>query len=152
MFLDSKESVSTSHPASLNILWRGPAGATGATGAPGAVGARGATGPTGLTGATGATGATGPAGPSSLSGMLTAVRDDFSLPGNEYVNMSVSCPSDHPYLVSGGCGHRDYNSAQSDITVNYAGQSPSGGQIWICRLTNQSGSSRAVVAFAVCSK
>ncbi len=60
---DSKESSTTSHPATLTIVLTnyGPTGATGATGANGTNGSTGATGATGVgtTGATGATGATG---------------------------------------------------------------------------------------------
>jgi hypothetical protein len=85
--LDSKENVSTSHPAQLQIVLQGPAGATGPAGPAGATGATGVAGPAGATGATGpagsagptgatgvagpagATGATGPAGPSGVQGL-----------------------------------------------------------------------------------
>jgi hypothetical protein len=76
--LDSKESATTSHAASLEILLIGPAGPTGATGATGATGPTGtvtgptgptgSTGPTGATGSTGATGATGGTGPTGPTG------------------------------------------------------------------------------------
>ena len=77
IFLDSKENTATSHPASLEVVFTGAAGApgltgtTGATGAPGVPGAAGATGPTGAVGPTGppgATGATGVAGPAGATG------------------------------------------------------------------------------------
>jgi hypothetical protein len=82
IILDSKESTTTSHSASLmvSLQTQGATGATGATGPVGAVGATGATGsigvqgPAGPTGATGAlgpkgdTGATGPAGPAGATG------------------------------------------------------------------------------------
>jgi hypothetical protein len=65
---DSKESTTTSHPATLMIVLNGgPAGPTGATGPAGATGATGATGSTGSTGATGPTGPTGPAGVSGYA-------------------------------------------------------------------------------------
>jgi Phage Tail Collar Domain/Collagen triple helix repeat (20 copies) len=96
---DSKESTTTSHPATLAITLssigatgatgapgptgptgptgaQGPIGATGATGAAGAKGATGATGVAGLAGARGATGAngaigpTGPTGPSGTTGIF----------------------------------------------------------------------------------
>ncbi len=90
VFLDSKESVTTSHPAELQIVplpggaqgpagpagVAGPAGATGAQGPIGVTGAAGAKGSTGLTGATGPagpiglTGGTGPAGPTGLTGSV----------------------------------------------------------------------------------
>ena len=63
---DSKESSTTSHPATLTIVLTnyGPTGATGATGSNGTNGSTGATGATGATGVgtTGATGATGATG------------------------------------------------------------------------------------------
>jgi hypothetical protein len=67
--LDSKENVSTSHPAQLQIVLQGPAGATGPAGPAGATGATGATGPAGPAGATGATGPAGPAGPTGATGV-----------------------------------------------------------------------------------
>ena len=77
VYLDSKESVTTSHAPVLQIIQAGPAGATGAVGATGVAGAtgvtgatgmNGATGPTGAVGATGATGAIGPTGANGLNG------------------------------------------------------------------------------------
>jgi hypothetical protein len=82
---DSKESATTSHPATLTIMLTasgavgptgatgpaGPQGATGATGLAGANGATGATGTPGINGAmgaTGATGATGITGPTGATG------------------------------------------------------------------------------------
>jgi hypothetical protein len=77
---DSKENVSTSHPATLSVVLVsvGPAGAPGATGPTGPSGATGATGFTGSTGATGAagapstipgpTGSTGSTGPTGSTG------------------------------------------------------------------------------------
>ena len=72
---DSKESTTTSHPATLTITLAssGATGATGATGPTGATGATGVTGAgtsgaTGVTGATGATGATGTNGTAGATG------------------------------------------------------------------------------------
>jgi hypothetical protein len=72
---DTKESATTSHPATLTIVLAS-SGATGATGATGPAGTTGATGPTGAgttgaTGATGAVGATGPAGATGATGAGT---------------------------------------------------------------------------------
>ena len=78
VFLDSKESTSTSHPATLEVVFSGAPGLTGAvgptgpTGAPGTTGLTGATGPTGPTGAVGPTGATGPAGATGVAGITGA--------------------------------------------------------------------------------
>jgi hypothetical protein len=87
VILDSKESITTSHPAALDITVvsvgpqgpTGPQGLTGATGPQGPGGAiglqglPGATGPTGATGPRGATGAAGPAGTQDLFGTNTSV-------------------------------------------------------------------------------
>ncbi len=72
--LDSKENISTSHPAFLTLAPAGTVGATGATGSVGpsglngAPGATGTQGPAGATGTNGAAGATGPQGPAGATG------------------------------------------------------------------------------------
>jgi hypothetical protein len=77
IFIDSKENSATSHPAVLEVVFNGTAGAagpsgaaglSGAVGAPGLAGAAGATGPTGPFGPSGATGAVGLAGPAGATG------------------------------------------------------------------------------------
>ncbi len=72
---DTKESATTSHPATLTIVLAssgaaGPTGATGITGATGPTGA-GTTGATGATGTAGATGATGSTGATGATGAGT---------------------------------------------------------------------------------
>jgi hypothetical protein len=47
--------------------------------------------------------------------------DDTTLSANSYGYRERTCPSNYPRLISGSCGHRDYNSAQQDIKVNFAG-------------------------------
>jgi hypothetical protein len=75
---DSKESTSTSHPATLEVVFSGAPGLTGAvgptgpTGAAGTTGLAGATGPTGPTGAVGPTGASGASGAAGLQGAVGA--------------------------------------------------------------------------------
>jgi hypothetical protein len=71
--LDSKENASTSHPASLEVVFTGPAGTPGAAGAAGATGPSGPSGAPGLAGAAGAGGASGPAGATGPSGAPGAV-------------------------------------------------------------------------------
>jgi hypothetical protein len=68
--LDSKENLTTSHPAFLDvvIVAGGPAGPTGPTGPAGPAGTVGPTGPAGPAGVAGPTGATGPAGPAGAAG------------------------------------------------------------------------------------
>jgi hypothetical protein len=144
VLLDSKESTATSQPARLALTFTGPAGPKGDQGNPGPQGLRGIPGPQGDTGAT---------GPSSLNGMLTYQRFDITAPAGNYGNLDYACPATHPYVVSGGCGHRDSNSAQMDIVVNSTGPSqsnPSGA--WNCKMTNTSNSPRAVLWWVVCSK
>jgi len=65
--IDSKENISTSHPAYIDIALSG-AGAAGPTGPTGATGAGGPTGPTGASGAAGPTGPSGPTGPTGQPG------------------------------------------------------------------------------------
>ena len=98
---DSKESTTTSHPATLTITLAGPAGPTGPVGAIGATGPAGSVGPTGATGPTGPqgiqgsagvkgatgpagslgpTGATGPTGPQGIQGSA-GVKGDTGPPG-----------------------------------------------------------------------
>jgi hypothetical protein len=158
--VDSKESTTTSQPAQLliNLMSVGPAGPTGPTGATGPTGPAGPTGPRGLTGLTGPTGPTGPAGatgaagPSSLNGMLTRVVRQDSLAGQTYWGVFARCPATNPYLVSGGCGHRDYNDALLDIDLHYNGPDPAGSQAWFCVFDNTSSHSRAILTIAICSK
>jgi len=83
VYLDSKESISTSHSAILEYVLLGPTGPTGPQGAsgptgptggsggsggPGSQGPTGPTGPSGATGATGDTGNRGPQGPTGNTG------------------------------------------------------------------------------------
>jgi len=156
VLLDSKENTATSQPARLTLTFTGPAGPKGDQGVQGIQGIQGPQGLRGLQGVQGIQGPqglTGPAGPSTLSGLLTYKRFDFTLEGNNYTTFDLGCPTTHPYVVSGGCGHRDYNSAQSDIVVNASGPSqtnPDGA--WNCKMTNNSGNSRAVLWWVVCSK
>lgn len=71
LYLDSKESTSSSHVARLEITFTGlgPAGPAGATGSAGPTGPTGATGPVGPTGPAGATGLAGPTGPTGATGL-----------------------------------------------------------------------------------
>ncbi len=97
IYLDSKESVTTSHLPELQIVLHsgtgstGPTGATGATGPPGAAGANGSGGAPGTNGLTGAAGAQGP--PLSFHGTwssstLYATGDAVSYSGSSYIGLS----------------------------------------------------------------
>ncbi len=81
VLLDSKESTTTSRPATLDLDLTdfgspgptGPAGSTGATGATGPIGPTGPQGITGGTGSTGPTGSVGAIGPTGAIGATGAV-------------------------------------------------------------------------------
>jgi collagen type VII alpha len=71
---DSKESTTTSHPATLTVTLAssGATGATGAVGITGSIGATGSTGAAGVTGSTGAAGTTGSTGVAGATGSTGA--------------------------------------------------------------------------------
>ena len=76
VLIDSKENLTTSHPAGVEVTAVAPSGASGPTGPTGPTGATGPAGPTGPAGAkgpTGATGAVGPTGPTGPTGAQGAV-------------------------------------------------------------------------------
>jgi len=170
VFLDSKENTQTAHVARLDLTLadQGPKGDTGATGSPGATGATGAAGAKGDTGApgapgakgdTGATGATGPQGATGAPGLtgaagpvnLTYVRKVFDAAGHTINDQNAQCPV-NTFLLSGGCGHRDFNSAASDIRVEYAGpHDVAPRSAYRCIVENTNSSSRAILMYAVCS-
>nr|WP_316639890.1 DNRLRE domain-containing protein [uncultured Roseateles sp.] len=178
-FFDSKENTASAHVARLDLTLadQGPAGARGATGATGpkgdtgAAGAKGDTGPagakgdtgpagpkgdTGLTGATGARGVTGAAGPIGATGPAGPVdvvylRTTFDASGNHLHDHNLQCPANR-VLMSGGCGHRDFNTAASDIRIEYAGPHDSAPRsAYRCIVENTSSSSRAILMYAVCA-
>lgn len=69
LIVDSKENPATSHPAVLEVVFGGTAGAMGPQGAPGAAGAAGTPGAAGVAGPAGATGPSGPSGPAGALGV-----------------------------------------------------------------------------------
>lgn len=128
-------------------------GAPGATGATGATGAQGLPGPQGIQGVPGPrgpagdTGATGPAGPLNL----VYSRITNSVGGNVRAERIINCPAG-TRVIGGGCGHRDFNDAAVDIKINYSGPDPGNPTAsWRCLMTNNSGSSRAVQIYAICT-
>jgi hypothetical protein len=77
---------------------------------------------------------------------------DQTLPGHSRGYFTIGCPSGYR-LLSGGGGHRDYNSAQVDITVNYSGPDSSNPtQVWEVLANNDSGSSRTLRIWCTCAK
>lgn len=142
-FFDSKESTGTSHAPVITVVLNGPQGPAGTPGLQGIQGVQGPQGPRGFT---------GPAGPSTLNGLLTYVRYDFSLAGDTRVHFVLACPSTHPHVTGGGCGHRDNNSAARDITINSSSPDSTNPSGWRCLMDNNSSSSRAVFWWSVCAK
>jgi hypothetical protein len=77
---------------------------------------------------------------------------DATLPGHSRGYFPCACPAGYR-LLSGGGGHRDYNSAQIDITVNYSGPDNSDPtHVWTVLANNDSGSSRAIRVWCTCAK
>jgi hypothetical protein len=132
---------------------KGDTGAAGAKGDTGAAGAAGAKGDTGATGAQGARGFTGAQGPQGVPGPvnLTYVRKTFDAQGKHIHDQNVQCPA-NTFLLGGGCGHRDFNTAASDIKVEYSGPHDDGPRIaWRCIVENTNSANRAVRMYAICS-
>jgi hypothetical protein len=77
---------------------------------------------------------------------------DSTLPGHSRGYFPCACPAGYR-LLSGGGGHRDYNSAQIDITVNYSGPDNSDPtHVWTVLANNDSGSSRTIRVWCTCAK
>lgn len=173
VFIDSKENTATSHPAELEIVLAGPAGpqgavgatgVPGATGSPGATGVTGAAGPTGATGASGATGATGAPGAPGAAGARGATGPGITLSGSQVRDIEtgtltipkyfLSCSSDMPKLVSGGCGFPFYSRAlDAAPTVTYSGPDPSDSEhTWMCYGANSSVRSQTMRIYVLCAK
>lgn len=176
VFFDSKENTATAHVARLDLTLSdqgpagpqgaqgltgaqgqqglqgpkgdtGPQGPQGAPGAPGAQGATGAQGARGATGATGATGSTGPAGPVTL----TYLTKQFDVQSGVMHDNNLQCPA-NTYLVGGGCGHRDFNTAAFDLVLHYTGPHISAPRsAYRCFAENKGSSARAVLMYAICS-
>ena len=90
--------------------------------------------------------------PGTLDMGVVTASNNLTIPGNNYASFTADCPSGY-YVLGGGGGHRDFNSAQSDITVNYSGPDPAAPTTrWLLRLTNNSGSSRATVVYCNCAR
>jgi hypothetical protein len=77
---------------------------------------------------------------------------DITMSGNSRGAFTIECPTGYR-LLSGGGGHRDYNSAVTDITVNYTGPDSSDPMHkWLVMATNDSGSSRTIRIWCTCAK
>jgi hypothetical protein len=119
VFLDAKESTSTSHVARIEITLTGlgpagPSGPAGPTGLTGPIGPIGPNGPTGLAGSagpggpagpTGVTGAVGPTGPSGPTGPMGATGNRGPLGANGPVGPTGPAGTTGPAGITGPQGN-----------------------------------------------
>ncbi|MFZ2727075.1 MAG: hypothetical protein WAX77_12540 [Methylococcaceae bacterium] len=78
---------------------------------------------------------------------------EYTLSGDSYVSLQRACPSDYPNVLSGSCGHRDYNNSQNAIVLSYTGVTPnSETSSWQCKLKNTSSASKALKFGVICAK
>ena len=154
---DTKESTTTSHPASLEVVLvnAGPAGATGprgstgptgATGPQGATGAQGATGTQGVAGARGATGTQGPAGP-GLSDGWSIITADAAAGGAG--SLTAGCPFGK-VAISGSCGYSTLDSGITTVRVAYSGVDTDH-RSWRCSFYNTDTVKRTITCGVFCA-
>jgi hypothetical protein len=79
------------------------------------------------------------------------ISKDISIGGNSRGDYNCGCPGGTK-LIGGGGGHRDWNSAVSDIELAYSGPHPENLNFWRIMVQNTSGSSRALRIYAICAK
>lgn len=79
------------------------------------------------------------------------ISKDFNISGNGRGDFNCGCPAGTK-LIGGGGGHRDWNSAVSDIELAYSGPHPDNLNFWRIMVQNTSGSSRALRIYAICAK
>ncbi|GAB2956856.1 hypothetical protein GCM10027048_23900 [Hymenobacter coalescens] len=80
------------------------------------------------------------------------VTSDDAIGGNSRGQFVLLCPAGMRVLGGGG-GHRDWNAAASDITVNYSGPDPAAPETrWRLIVSNTSTSSRAVRLYCTCAR
>ncbi len=76
---------------------------------------------------------------------LTVLTSDYVLPSGSLGLYTIACPSG-TRLVTGGGGHRDYNTAAADITVSYSGPDlTSPLTTWRLMVNNSNGSSSRTI-------
>jgi hypothetical protein len=80
------------------------------------------------------------------------IPDQYSIPGHNWSRYNATCPSG-TQVIGGGGGHRDNNSAQTDIVINYSGPNPDNPtRSWRLLMNNTSGSSRTIQVYIICAK
>jgi hypothetical protein len=122
----------------------GPAGSAGAKGPQGPIGSQGSPGPAGPPGNSGPT---GPEAPENLLWNLT----ETSVGATDTKFFKTTCAAGS-WVISGACGHRDPNSAASDVQVHYSGPDPSAPDTWLCYLSTSNFSGSRIVRYgALCT-
>jgi hypothetical protein len=154
---DSKESLTTSHPASLSIVVTsvgpvgatGPIGPTGLTGAAGATGIQGPAGARGATGAPGLNGAAGPQGPAGPAYGNNWVFSTYSAAASTLVAVDQDCGSGK-IAIAGACGYDPLDSGGFDMRVVYSGPDPGVNQFWRCEIQNTGSVAHTITYGAFC--
>jgi hypothetical protein len=76
----------------------------------------------------------------------------LTIPGNNRLEIVNTCPTG-TRVITGGGGHRDLNSAASDIIINYSGPDPDNpNSAWRLIFTNSSGSTRTLIRYLTCAR
>lgn len=95
------------------------------------------------------------AGNITYSGVLNMgvqiISKDYNVSGNSRGDFNCGCPAGTK-LIGGGGGHRDWNSALSDIEIAFSGPHADNLNFWRIMLQNTSGSSRAIRVYAICAR
>jgi hypothetical protein len=121
------------------MKWNGTAWAC-ADDTPGPAGPQGPQGPQGVPGPQ------GPPGPVNLIWRL----EDVSINGDTRTEYFLSCFAGQN-AISATCGHRDSNSAATDIRLHYFGVDAGNYGRWRCIISNTSGSARALRLGVLCT-
>jgi hypothetical protein len=80
------------------------------------------------------------------------ISEEWTIGGNNRSLHYISCPTGYQ-IVSGGGGHRDYNTAINDIRIAYNGPDPASPSTrWRLISTNSSSSGRAMIIYCNCAK
>lgn len=80
------------------------------------------------------------------------VFGDHIVSPNSRGSFMCNCP-DGTKLIGGGGGHRDFNTAQTDIKINYSGPAPGAESFrWRLMVQNTTNSNRTVRVYAICAK
>jgi hypothetical protein len=83
---------------------------------------------------------------------MTTISQEYSINGNSHAYCRVRCPAGYR-LISGGGGHRDFNTALKDIELSYNGPDPEDPTTgWRILVENTGRSNRALIVYCICAK